>query len=169
MRNALLALGLVGLFATLAVAGPVPSSVPPVDELALAGFPALTVTDLVTGAQPRTTPIEHISPELFRNSVIVQSAADGGTLSVDGQKVPSVHLLPDAGNTAQAIEHNTVTLAAGTFTYTFAQPFTGVPVCVCSDTAATAAAASCNAATASNVVVKGGATAAVNVICIGAR
>lgn len=167
MRKALLVIGLVGLFAALTAAAP--SSPPQVQELAFANFPAVTVDDLVEGAQPRTSPIPHVSPERFENSLLVVSGSDGGTLTIDGAKVPVMHTLPDAGVSPQAIETNTVTLSSGTLTYTFGTAFGGIPICVCSDTASTAAACSCNATTASQTVIKGGTSAVVNVICVGKR
>lgn len=71
-------LGSLGLVAILSMAVSVPTSappleelalgaVPPVDELALAGFPVVSVEDLVLAAQPKTNPIPHVSPERFFN------------------------------------------------------------------------------------------------------
>lgn len=77
--------GSLGLVAILSMAVSVPTSAPPleelalaatppVDELVLAGFPVVTVNELVEGAQPRTIPIPHVSPERFENLIVEPTA-----------------------------------------------------------------------------------------------
>lgn len=89
MRSAF-GLTALGLVAILSMAVSVPTSAPPLEELAmgamppvaelaLAGFPVVTVDDLVEGAQPRTTAIPHISPEKFQNLIVEPK----GTCNVD--------------------------------------------------------------------------------------
>ena len=84
MRNALLLVTVLGLFGTFALAGSTPTAPPPVEELVLAGFPPVSVEDLIEGAQPRTKAIEHVSPEKFTNLIIEPKctcAVDFGALS----------------------------------------------------------------------------------------
>lgn len=207
MRKALLP-GTLGLVAILSMAVSVPTSAPPleqlalaatppVDELAMANFPVVTVQDLVEGAQPKTNPIPHVSPEKFSNTVYVEGAVvtgsnarvdgplylDGGiilngALFVDGgltiggtiaQKAAVGHLQQDGGRPALAIESGIVTLSGGTATFTFAEAFSYAPICVCNDTATTAAAADCSGASTTQVVPKGGTTATIAFICVGPR
>ncbi len=91
--------GALGLVALLSMAVSVPTSappleelalgaLPPVDELALAGFPVVTVDDLVLAAQPRSTPIPHVSPEKFTNLYVEPKC----TCSVDFSELSNVAL-----------------------------------------------------------------------------
>ena len=133
---------------------------------AIFAFALAFIATFAMGAQPRTTAIPHVSPEDFTNRVTF-----GSTLppTIGAKNIVTSHTLPDAGVAPQAIEVNRITLSGGTFTYTFATAFSAVPTCVCSDIATTAAACSASGATASQVVLKGGATASLDVICVGAR
>lgn len=78
MRNALLSA--LGLFAVTAFAGSTPTMAPPLEELALASFPAVSVEQLVEGAQPKTSAIPHVSPERFYNLIVEPTT---GPVSVD--------------------------------------------------------------------------------------
>lgn len=167
MRKALFFV--VSVCALFAFAGSTPTAPPPLEEMVLAGFPAVSVEDLVQGAQPRTNPIPHVSPERFENSLLVITGQDGGTLTMDGRPPVVSHVLPDAGSAPLAIETHRVILSGGTFTYEFATAFAGIPTCVCSDIATTAAACSASGTTTAQVVLKGGATATLDVICVGVR
>lgn len=84
MRKALL-LTAISLFAVTAFAGSTPTAPPPIDELVLGGFPPVSVSELIEGAQPKTAAIQHVSPEKFSNLIIEPTtgavAIDFGALS----------------------------------------------------------------------------------------
>lgn len=129
-------------------------------------FVGLVFSAFAIAAIPRTKAIEHVSPEDFKNTVTFTAALPP---LIDAKNVVTTHTLPDAGVAPQAIEVNRITLAAGTYTYVFATAFAAIPTCVCSDIAATAAACSASGTSTTQVVLKGGATAVLDVICVGAR
>lgn len=132
----------------------------------LVTFLVAAVASLALAAIPRTRPIPHVSPEDFSNTVTFATTAPP---TIGGKNIVTAHTLPDAGVAPLAIETNTVTLSSGTATYTFGTAFSGVPTCICTDTATTAAAANCSGTTATQTVPKGGTSAVINIFCVGPR
>lgn len=104
-------------------------------------------------------------------------AFDGGAVdfatapTIADKNIVTSHTLPDAGVAPLALEMHKLIMSSNTATYTFATPFTGIPICTCSDTTVTTpVACSANAATTTQVVLYSiGASAVVNVICVGVR
>ncbi len=144
---------------------------------------ALALTLVVGGfalaATPRVRAIPHESAENFSNTVIFNSPTKG-TVTVErpgaatgaaAQPVLTMHQISDAGVAEMAVETRVITMSSNTATYTFNKPFAHAPVCTCGDTTITTpVACSANAATSTQVVVFSiGASAVVNVICVGAR
>lgn len=167
--------GLVTFKTTVTHQGAVTNSAAVTNSSTVLNSGAVTNSSTVT-----TTGLETLHGGLKVNGT---TYLDGGTtvngdLFVDGgltvggaiaQKVVVGHLQQDGGRPALGIESGVVTLSGGTATFTFAEAFSYAPLCVCNDTATTAAAASCSGASTTQVVPKGGATATISFICVGPR
>lgn len=149
----------------------------------------LAAAPFVLGATPRARAIPHSSPETFERTATVR--VQGGiifegegridsTVFVDGgvtiggttaQYAVVGHQLSDAGRPQMAIETRVITMSSNTATYVFKEAFAYPPICTCGDTTITTpVACSANTPTVTQVVLFSiGASAVVNVICIGAR
>ncbi len=97
-----------------------------------------------------------------------------GTALIGTQSTSTTQYVPssasgDAGVASAHIEYNQVALSSGTVTVTFAHAFSATPMCVCSDTASSAAACNANSVSKTGATFKGTTSDVVDYICVGDR